>query len=154
MRGTRYLHSRGDSPRAVVLVAEDDRELRRLVSKVLANDGHDVVEVPDGTAFLDYLTASAGSRRAPDVIVSDIFMPGSSGLEVLARMRELGVDVPVVLMTAYANQLAKAGAADLGAVTVLEKPFELDDLRMIVLNLAPQRVSEAPSSARGLEGSV
>lgn len=100
----------------------------------MAYDGYEVVEVEDGRGLLEQLSEHGDSI---DVVVSDIFMPGLSGLDVLARMRERGIAAPVVLMTAFPEQCTEAGARALGAVTLVEKPFELDDLRMIVMNLLP-----------------
>jgi DNA-binding response OmpR family regulator len=133
------LSKRGEAS-ARVLVAEDDPELRRMISSVLTYDGYDVVEVADGAAMLSYLRAC--DTAVPDVIVSDICMPGSSGLDVLAQLRELGLSTPFVLMTAFPDQCTEPCARELGAVTLVEKPFEIDDLRMIVMNLVkkPARV--------------
>jgi CheY-like chemotaxis protein len=125
--------SRRGERRASVLVAEDDRDLRRIVSVALAYDGYEVIEVADGDALLAYLA----SNPAPEVIVSDVCMPHCSGLDALVQLRELGVHSPVVLMTAFPDHCSEAGARELGAVTLVEKPFELDDLRMIVMNILP-----------------
>jgi CheY-like chemotaxis protein len=119
-----------------VLLAEDDPNLLRLLSTVLAFDGYDVIEATNGVEMLDYL-AACGARGAPDVIVSDVCMPGASGIDVLGRMRALQIAAPVVLMTAFPEHCNEQSARELGATTLLEKPFELDDLRMIVLNLVP-----------------
>ncbi len=74
-------------------------------------------------------------------------MPGRSGLDVLARLHELGIRAPMVLMTAFPDHCSQAGGRELGAVAVLEKPFELDDLRMIVLNLSSRRTRAGEPSA-------
>lgn len=143
MAEAKWVPSRRGQSRARILVAEDDPDLRRLVSAVLAHDGYDVLEVADGTTMLEYLASLDGHGNAPQVIVSDVFMPGRSGLDVLVSLRELGISAPVVLMTAFPDHCSQASALELGAVTLLEKPFEIDDLRMIVLNLLP-RGSEKP----------
>jgi CheY-like chemotaxis protein len=135
------LSKRGEAV-ARILLAEDDPDLRRMVSAVLAHDGYDVVEVGDGVSMLSYLRAC--ENALPDVIVSDVCMPGYTGLDVLAQLRELGLSTPFVLMTAFPDQCSETAARALGAVTLVEKPFELDDLRMIVMNLVP-----SPRRARG-----
>ena len=144
MASTRFLPPRLRHSPARVLVAEDDPELRRLVSAVLEYDGYEVIEAVDGTAMFEQLSRRREKGSMPDVIVSDVFMPGLSGLDVLGKMRELGMRAPVVLMTAFSDSCSEERARELGAVTLVEKPFELDDLRMIVLNLVPRR--EAPMS--------
>ena len=125
--------------RARVIVAEDDAELRHMVSSLLSADGYDVVEVVNGEELLDYvasLTRADGKCVDPDLIISDICMPEMDGLQVLKRLRDAQVATPVVLMTAFANQAICEQADHLGAITLLSKPFEIDDLRMIVLNIA------------------
>jgi CheY-like chemotaxis protein len=125
--------------RARVIVAEDDAELRHMVSSLLSADGYEVVEVVNGEELLDYiagLTRAADGSVEPDLIISDICMPEMDGLQVLKRLRNAHVATPVVLMTAFANAAVCEQADRLGAITLLSKPFEIDDLRMIVLNVA------------------
>ncbi len=125
--------------RARILLAEDDPELRTMVSLLLSADGFEVVEVRDGQQLLDYLNGAAadGTRSSvPDLILSDVCMPSVDGLQVLEQVRRAELDVPVVLMTAFATEHMSRHADELGAATLLTKPFEIDDLRMIVLNLA------------------
>lgn len=146
------LPSTRPEPRARVLVAEDDLELRRMLSALLSADGYEVIEVADGRELLRYMTSLSGrsgsgsdgdgqalepmDMRVPDLIISDICMPQVDGLSVLEQLRNADVGTPVVLMTAFANESICEQADELGAVTLLSKPFELDDLRMIVLNVA------------------
>ena len=126
-----------------VLVAEDDPQLLLMVSAVLAHDGYDVIEVADGESV-------ASHARNVDVIVSDVCMPRMSGLDAVADLRARGVLAPVVLMSAYPDQVDQDSARAAGAVTLLSKPFEIDDLRMIVMNLIPLR-SGAQTSTKGSE---
>jgi DNA-binding NtrC family response regulator len=137
--------SKRGTSRGRVLVAEDDAECRRLVSTVLSHDGYDVLEVVDGSTMFEYLAACGRGTEFPDVIVADICMPGRSGLDVLSHLRELGIAAPVVLMTAFPDHCTEANAVQLGAVTLVEKPFEIDDLRMIVLNLSSSRKGKRES---------
>lgn len=125
--------------RARILLAEDDADLRDLIAMVLSSDGYEIIEVRDGRELVDYMTAGADSPAflPPDIILSDISMPGRSGFEVLQDLRKLGVMTPVVLMTAFGDRFTQSRARDLGALTLLEKPFDIDDLRMVVLNLVP-----------------
>ena len=73
----------------------------------------------------------------PDLLVSDIRMTGFTGLEVLAGLRDLTWRIPTLLMTAYGDDATHAQARSLGARAVFTKPFDLDDLRTVVLNLLP-----------------
>jgi CheY-like chemotaxis protein len=125
---------------ARVLLVEDDYELRRMVAAVLRYDGYEVTELSNGRQLADYVlerqSAPAGEDEA-DVILSDICMPEQSGFAALERLRKTGVDTPVVFMTAFPEPFTSQRAHELRAVTVLEKPFDLDDLRMIIMNLVP-----------------
>jgi DNA-binding NtrC family response regulator len=134
MRPARVNPAKRQPARATVLVAEDDRHLLGTLSALLANDGYDVVEAGDASAMLSYV---AGSADVPDVIVSDVCMPGKSGIEAVVELRARGIRAPVVLMTGFPEHCDAASARQAGAVTLIAKPVEIDDLRMIVLNLIP-----------------
>jgi len=116
-----------------VLLAEDDPDMRALMAWTLRADGYEVQEVADGDELLRVLgTVEDGSER-PDLVVSDVQMPGASGLEVLARLRASRTPLPVLLVTAFGDWETHARAERLGA-EVLDKPFELDDLRKRVFD--------------------
>ena len=124
--------------RAHVLVAEDDDDLRTMVVTGLRQDGHDLIVARDGVELLEYVASSmlfAEAAPEPDLIVSDIRMPGFSGLNVLAGLRDERWHTPIVLMTAYADDEIRNEAVRLGASAFFEKPFDVDDLRTAVMNL-------------------
>ena len=127
--------ARREAP-ARVLVAEDDRELRWLIARALRKCGFTVVEAEDGSALLERAGESlAGSESLDgfDLIVSDIRMPGFSGLDVLAGLTHAGVRVPVLLITAFGDDATHEQARRLGAVAVVDKPFDTDHLCGIVV---------------------
>jgi CheY-like chemotaxis protein len=131
-------HPRRRLSPAHIVLAEDDYELRRMLAGVLIEDGYQVTELCDGGELLDYVTSyglRAGAVPRADLIISDVRMPKHGGLEVLAGLRRARFATPVVLITAFPEADTLAAAEALGAVTVLDKPFEIDDLRMVVLNL-------------------
>lgn len=120
-----------------VFLAEDDLEVRRLLAHALRKDGHTVIEFESGTQLLEFvrgLSRGASEESRPDVIVSDIRMPGKSGLDVLASLREVGWRTPFVLTTAFGDAATHARARAAGAFAVFDKPFDVDDLRTVVLN--------------------
>jgi DNA-binding response OmpR family regulator len=133
--------------RARILLAEDDGDLRDLIATVLSSDGYEIVQVRDGAELVEYLDAGRSSPgfELPDVILSDVCMPGRTGFDVLEELRSAGITTPVVLMTAFAEHFTESRARELGALTMLEKPFEIDDLRMVVLNVAPARAARRPN---------
>lgn len=120
-----------------ILVAEDDDEMRRLISDTLRDDGYSVAEVSSGNQLLHHLRTAAlhGVPELPDLVISDVRMPGWSGLEVLAILSGLELKTPVVLVTAFGDLELRVQAAELGVRTVIDKPFDLDDLRGAVLDL-------------------
>jgi DNA-binding response OmpR family regulator len=120
---------------ARVLVAEDDLDMRSGIACSLRHDGYEVVEAQDGGELLEEIGDELLSAHAvrPDLIVSDICMPGNSGLEVLAGLRKAEWQTPVILITALADDETRAKAARLGASAVFVKPFEIDDLRTAVM---------------------
>lgn len=71
---------------------------------------------------------------APDVIVTDVRMPGVSGLSLVAGLRSCGCTMPVIIMSAYGDRL-RENAEHVGADAVFTKPFEIDDLRTAVMNV-------------------
>jgi DNA-binding response OmpR family regulator len=122
-------------PGTTVLVADDDEDMRALVASVLRADGYVVVEASDGAELLSRLEAAFGDPAArPDVVLTDIMMPKLSGLGVLGALRKAQVDFPVLLMTALEDDEVHVVARRLGALGVLCKPFDMDDLRTAVLN--------------------
>jgi DNA-binding response OmpR family regulator len=118
-----------------VLLAEDDAEMRQLVTDALEMDGVAVSHVPDGRRLLAALTHHVLSgNEAYDLIVADIRMPVYSGLDVIEAFRESNTMTPIILMTAFGDEATRARAESMGAL-LFDKPFEIDDLRTAVVNL-------------------
>ncbi len=118
-----------------VLVADDDDDLRDLIAETLRSDGYTVVEARDGCEALDYLTYALDiPALRPDILLTDVRMPRLSGLGVLEALKMAEVIVPTVVMTMLEDESGRAVAKRLGAVGVLRKPFDVDDLRTALLN--------------------
>jgi DNA-binding response OmpR family regulator len=120
-----------------VLVAEDDAEMRRLVSDALRADGFDVCEASDGGRLL-IITDPTNAEERLDLIISDIRMPICSGLRVLENLRRAHRPIPVILMTAFGDDDTRAKASHLGAL-LLDKPFTVGDLRSAVRKILPMQ---------------
>ncbi len=106
-----------------VLVVEDDPWIRSLMADLLAGEGYDVVEAPDGKQGLEL-----ASEREPDVILLDLAMPEVSGLDVLHELKSSNPtrDIPVIVVSAYAMLMMGSDARR--ADGVIQKPFDLADL--------------------------
>jgi CheY-like chemotaxis protein len=128
--------------RPCILLAEDDPAMRALIASMLEQEGYEVVEACDGHEVLSRLEAVRTQpplSTPPALIVSDIRMPAYSGLDLLAILRCAACPVPVILITAFGDEETHAEARELGATAVLDKPFDLDDLRALVVRAAPIR---------------
>ncbi len=122
-----------------VLIAEDDHAFRRLLVAAFRRWGFGVLEARDGLelgALLDTLLMHRDRAPVIDLVVSDIRMPGRSGLMALAELRERNWSTPVVLMSAFGDAHTHAQALRLGA-TMLDKPFPLAKLHDLIADLEP-----------------
>jgi DNA-binding response OmpR family regulator len=129
---------------ARIIVAEDDREMRRLVADSLREDGYEVHEVADGAELMVRLEDAFFLNRTPpiDLFVTDIRMPGHTVMHIVSSLRGAGVHVPGVIITAFGNTETRDQAAALGA-ELLEKPFKMGALRALVRYLLRQRFTES-----------
>jgi two-component system, cell cycle response regulator CpdR len=114
---------------ARILIAEDDEPVRGFVKRALEMDGHSVVAEADGAAALDRLAAENG---AFDLLLSDIRMPMMDGIALaLAAGRDFP-DLPVLLMTGFADQRERAHDLEAIIEDVVTKPFSLAEIRAAV----------------------
>lgn len=112
-----------------LFLAEDDDDLRTLLSSSLRKHGYEVLAAASGAELLRHLSAvAAKALPRPDAIVMDVRMPGHTGLDLLLALRLAEWDVPIVLMTAFADATLHRRATDLGAKAVLDKPLSVPDL--------------------------
>jgi len=113
-----------------ILLADGDRDLRRLVSLVLRSDGHEIVEAADGRELLEAIASLViDGDRLFDVIVAAQAIPGLPGVSVLSGLRSRGRRTPFVLMSG--NPVVQAQASRLGAI-VLDRPFDANAIRRAV----------------------
>jgi two-component system response regulator HydG len=117
-----------------ILVIDDDDGVRESLGRMLRSAGHSVEIAQTGE---EGLTAARGN--AYDVILSDMRMPGISGIEVLQRLRDLHVDSAFIVMTGFGTIDTAVEAMKLGAVDFVQKPFLRDELLMRVRSAADRR---------------
>lgn len=110
-----------------ILVVDDEEIVRDSLASWLEEDGYHVDTAPDGPAALTKL-----AQHAYAVLLVDLKMPGMDGLEVLAHARSLQPDVPLIIMTAYATVDTAVQAMKQGAYDYLVKPFEPEELSLMV----------------------
>ena len=110
---------------AHIVVADDDVDIRELVEFKLSTLGHDIVAVADGAAAVE-----ACQARRPDLAVFDVMMPGVSGLDAIRRIRAdpALADLPVILLTARAQESDVESGFSSGADDYITKPFSPREL--------------------------
>jgi DNA-binding response OmpR family regulator len=120
-----------------ILLAEDDDDTRDALASALEMDGHQVVQVADGQHLLEALSSESWPphRGRPfDLLITDLRMPGWSGLQSIARLRRSYWRTPVIAITAFSND-EMSQEAESSAAVLFKKPFDLDDLRTAVFFL-------------------
>ena len=111
----------------LVLVADDDPGILNVLRLGLQSKGYEVLTAADGTAALDVL-----DRQSPELAFLDIEMPGASGIEVLRHIRKEHPALPVIIMTAHGTVAFAVAAMKEGATDFISKPFEMDQLLLVV----------------------
>ena len=119
-----------------VLLVEDTDTVRRAVALGLRSLGFEVTAVRGGEDALAVYTAVG-----PEVIITDLSMPGMDGFELIATLRVRGIDVPILVITARDSARDRAAAAAAGADGYLLKPFGLAELSTTVTTLAGRRAT-------------
>ena len=135
---------------SIVIVAEDDAELRLLVGSAVRRLGHQVLEVTDGER-LQHLVDALDRDRRPELIIADVRMPRADGLHVVSRLRAHDWYTPVILMTAFASEEVEEAARALGVAAVLSKPFAMEQLARCVSAILPRAGAPSATSTVGLE---
>jgi two-component system cell cycle response regulator CpdR len=114
---------------ARILLAEDEESVRLLVARALSQDGHEVVATVDGAEALDTLQNEGGRF---DLLLTDIKMPVMDGLALALSAARDYPNVPIVLMTGYADQRERASGLDSLIVDVITKPFTLAEIKLSI----------------------
>jgi DNA-binding NtrC family response regulator len=110
-----------------VLIVDDEKSVRKLISRVLGSNGYECSTAADGTEALQRL-----AMKSFDVVLLDIRMPDISGMEALPRISAGYPDVCVIMLTAVVDMNTAVEALDRGACDYVTKPFDTEDLVMRV----------------------
>ena len=117
-----------------ILIVDDEKQIRTIVSRLLVEEGYDVKAVVSGE---DSLKVAFDQR--PDLVLMDLSLPGMDGIETMEVLRARGVDAQVILMTAYGSVDSAVRAMKLGAYHYVEKPFDNDELLNLIRRALEQR---------------
>jgi DNA-binding NtrC family response regulator len=110
-----------------ILLADDDKNLRRVLVSELSSEGYDVTEADSGIRAAELL-----EQDEFDVFLLDLNMPGLSGMDLLKKMEKLQTSAEVIVLTAHATVSTAVEAMKLGAYDFLTKPFKLEELRAVI----------------------
>jgi two-component system response regulator AtoC len=121
-----------------VLIADDEKNMRWVLSEALTAEGYEVAQAVDGKEAL-----AAIDEQPPDVMVLDHKMPSPDGMEVLRRIRAKGETFPIIMLTAHGNVATAVEAMKAGATEYLTKPFDLEELKLSIDKAV--RISELSS---------
>ncbi|HWR80637.1 MAG TPA: nitrogen regulation protein NR(I) [Pseudomonas sp.] len=125
-----------------VWVVDDDRSIRWVLEKALQQEGMSPQTFDSATSLLSRL-----EREQPDVIISDIRMPGPSGLDLLAQLRERFPRLPVIIMTAHSDLDSAVASYQGGAFEYLPKPFDVDEAIALVKRACQHALEQQSSVA-------
>ena len=110
-----------------VLIVDDTKNIRTLLSMCLELEGYQITMASDGKEGLALI-----QNEAFDLVFLDIKLPEMSGTEVLRKIKEIGVQTPIIIMTAFATVKNAVECTKLGAVTYLQKPFTAEKIRRVL----------------------
>ncbi len=121
-------------PAEKILVVDDEQSMTQFLGIVLRKEGFEVVTVNNGREALERVKS-----EQPDVVITDIKMPGMDGIQLLQGIKKHDPGIPVVIMTAYASQQSAIEAVNLGAFQYLIKNAKNDEIKLIVRNALEMR---------------
>jgi two-component system, OmpR family, response regulator len=126
-----------------IMIVDDDELIRRVVTIYFGNRGHHVINAVNGQDCLDKMQVSK-----PDAVLLDVTMPGIDGWEVCRCIRETS-DVPIIILTARAQESDREMGAAVGASAFVTKPVSLKELEARVRSLVMPRVSSNDAGGIG-----
>ncbi|HET8704747.1 MAG TPA: nitrogen regulation protein NR(I) [Pseudomonadales bacterium] len=129
------------SPNEKVWIIDDDKSIRWVLEKALTHEGINATSFDNGDSALNKL-----NRERPDVIITDVRMPGTDGLKLLSIIRQSYPDLPVIIMTAHSDLDSAVASYQGGAFEYLPKPFDVDDAVSLVKRAALHAREQQPQA--------
>jgi DNA-binding NtrC family response regulator len=124
-----------------ILVVDDEQSMIQFLSALLRREGYEVLAARSGPEALE-----AAGEHAPDVVITDIKMPGMDGIALLEQLKTQDETLPVIIMTAYASQKSAIDALNLGAFQYMEKHAKNDEIKLVVRNALEMRKVRSENS--------
>lgn len=117
-----------------ILVVDDEESIREFFEIMLKREGYEVMTAQNGRVALDLL-----KTKNADLIITDIQMPEMSGMELLAQVKEIDIDIPIIMVTAFGSTDTAVEAMKLGAFDYIQKPFKIDEVKIIIAEALEKR---------------
>lgn len=125
-----------------ILIADDEKSMRDFLKILLKKEGHQVTTAKDAQEALEAV------KTAPfDLVITDIRMPGMSGLELLEEIKEYNIDLPVIMITAFASPDDAVTAMKNGAFDYISKPFNVDEIKSVIASANSQYQAREQSAS-------
>ncbi|VAW35775.1 Two-component transcriptional response regulator, LuxR family [hydrothermal vent metagenome] len=123
-----------------ILIVDDELSMREFLKILLEKDGHKVTAAADGVSALEL-----AARHDFDLAISDIRMPGMSGLDLLGELKKAKPDLPVILVTAFASPDDAVTAMKNGAFDYITKPFNVEEIKEVIRSATSRKTNDQPS---------
>ncbi len=118
-----------------ILIADDEPNIRRVIEAVLTKDGYTVITAENGKKAIDIVS----TNTSIDCMISDLIMPDVNGVELLEAAKEINPSLSVIMITAHGTIKSAVDAMRLGAFDYITKPFEMDELKVVVKRALERR---------------
>ena len=131
----------------LIYVVDDEPAIRDILESVLSDEGYPAITCQNSEVFYDQL-----KKQTPDLVLLDIWLPGTDGMAILGTLRETHPDLPVIMMSGHAGIDAAVNAIKKGAVDFMEKPLQLeillDKIAVVLSNKPPEKKKDLASDTQ------
>ena len=131
----------------LIYVVDDEPAIRDILESVLSDEGYPAITCQNSEVFYDQL-----EKHTPDLVLLDIWLPGTDGMAILSTLRETHPDLPVIMMSGHAGIDAAVNAIKKGAVDFMEKPLQLeillDKIAVVLSNKPPEKKKDLASDTQ------